>query len=336
MSTFGRYILFLIPLISLISCEKILLEKDPVNDPVTNFDYLWEDVQNRYSFFELKEINWPAIRDQYRPQIRPELTDRQLFDILSDMLYELRDGHVNLTSSFDRSRNWDWFWEYPPNFNRHIVDRSYLKKDFMITGPLLNQVIDSILYVYYESFTNTITDAHLNALMERAKGLKGVIIDVRNNGGGNLSNAYRLASCFTEQTVSFGKERIKSGPGSSDFTDWRTLRVEPRSGSKFTGKVMVLTNRVCYSATNHFAQMMKTLPNATLIGDQTGGGGGIPASGQLPNGWIYRLSVTQTTDMEGYQLELGIPPDIPVNMEESDIAEDKDTIIERALSQLKQ
>lgn len=336
MKNICQYILAALTMIFLISCEKVLLEKDPVNDPETNFNYLWQDVQSRYSFFELKEIDWVAIREQYRPLIQPDLTDRQLFDILSDMLYELKDGHVNLTSSFDRSRNWDWFWEYPPNFNRNIVDRTYLKKDYMITGPLLNQVIDSVLYIYYESFTNSITEAHLDALMERSSGLKGVIVDVRNNGGGNLSNAYRLVSCFTDQTYSFARERIKSGPGPLDFTDWRTLRIEPRSGTRFDGEVMVLINRACYSATNHFTQMMKTLPNTTIIGDQTGGGGGIPASGQLPNGWTYRLSVTQTTDMEGHQLELGVSPDISLNMEDSDILEDKDTIIERALSILKQ
>lgn len=319
----------------LTSCEEHLISQDPRSDNLSNFDFLWEDVKNRYSFFELKEIDWEEIREKYRPLVSENMNPQQLFDLMGDMLYELKDGHVNLTSEFDRSRNWDWYLGHPSNFNNAIVERNYLGRDFRLTGPLRNQIIDSVLYVYYPSFASTISDSHLEIIIQRAATLKGIIIDVRNNGGGNLSNARRLASCFTEEEVSYAKERRKTGPGPKDFSEWQTLSFPARQGRRYSGKVIVLTNRACYSATSFFTQMMKTLPKARILGDQTGGGGGAPSSGELPNGWNYRLSVTQTVDLKGEQIEPGVPVDIEVSYQDNDIRKNRDTLIETALRLLK-
>lgn len=314
----------------LFGCEKQLLEKDPEATPFAVFDYLWEDVNNRYSFFEEKSIDWEATREKYRSLIDEHTSDKALFSILSEMLYELKDGHVNLTSSFDRSRNWDWFMEYPPNYNQNIIERYYLGKKYRITGTLNNIIIDSVLYVNYRSFSDKISNSNLRELMDYAENTKGVIIDVRSNGGGSLSNAYRLASCFTDTTVVFAKSRMKTGPGKNDFSEWDEMKIEPFNGKRFTGKVVVLINRKSYSATTFFSQMMKTLPNAVLMGDMTGGGGGIPAFGELPNGWRYRFSATQTINLYHEQIEPGVKEDVYVMMNFEDEHKGKDTVIESA------
>lgn len=316
------------------SCEKLLLEKDQEATPTTVFKYLWEDIYRRYSFFEEKNVDWYAVHEKYSSIINDSTIDKDLFNILSEMLFELKDGHVNLTSSFDRSRNWDWFMNYPPNYNQNIIERHYLGKKYRITGPLNNTYLDSFLYVNYRSFSEKISNNNLKELMDYAEGMKGVIIDVRSNGGGSLSNAYRLASCFTDSTLVFAKSRMKIGPGNTDFSEWDELKLEPFSGKKFKGKVVVLINRKSYSATTFFSQMMKTLPNSVLIGDMTGGGGGIPAFGELPNGWHYRFSATQTITLQGEQIEQGVKEDIYeiMNFEDENIG--IDTVIERAKTYL--
>lgn len=50
--------MIMVALIAMTSYEKVLLKKDPVNDPETNFEYLWEQVNNKYSYFEEKDIDW--------------------------------------------------------------------------------------------------------------------------------------------------------------------------------------------------------------------------------------------------------------------------------------
>src|SRR5690554_5442878 len=156
----NRCFVVLLPLVFFLSCEEQFISPDPVSNNLSNFDFLWEDVRNRYSFFELKEIDWEDIRQTYRPLVKESMSQQEFFDLMADMLYELKDGHVNLTSAFDRSRNWDWYLGYPANFNPSVVERNYLRSDFRITGPLRNQLIDSVLYVYYPSFGSTISESH--------------------------------------------------------------------------------------------------------------------------------------------------------------------------------
>ncbi len=318
-----------------VSCEKLMLAPDPSIDPIIVFEHLHTDLANRYAYFEEKGINWEETGNRYRAMINPDLSQYELFYLLSDMLFELRDGHVNIRSSFDRSRNWSWFQDYPANYDQNLIDSAYLRSDFKITGPLYNQIIDSVLYINYRSFTETIRAPHLDHIMLRAKGMKGVIIDIRSNGGGNLGNAYSLASCFSDSELLFARQRIKNGPGPDDFSAWQDLKLTPRNGLRFGGPVIVLTNRRSYSAATFFTQMMKTLPNAIIIGDNTGGGGGIPAFGELPNGWQYRFSASQTVNPQGQHIEPGVEADLKIGLHPADQLKGKDTIIEAALSLLK-
>lgn len=316
----------------LFSCEDRLLPADPEQTPEVVFEQLWSDVRDRYSYLELKNVNWDSVGEVYREEIDHTTSDTALFRMLAMMLNTLKDGHVNLTSEFNRSRNWDWFLDYPENYDQALVDRHYLGEDHVITGPLLNQVIDSVLYVNYRSFGNAISEDHLAALMERAAGMKGVIIDVRNNGGGNLNNGYKLASCFTDSTRIFAYQRYKTGPGPEAFTSWGEMTIEPRKKARFHGPVVLLTNRRSYSASTFFAQMMQTIPHAMLIGDATGGGGGIPVYGELPNGWTYRFSATQTITPTGDHIEIAVPVDLRVDLDPDDEDNGVDTIIEAALA----
>jgi hypothetical protein len=325
----------LLPLIVLVAaCEKALLV-DPSPHPKAVFEHLWTDLQHRYSYFELKKIDWVSLKQQYQPRIQDDMSQKELFEVLAELLFELEDGHVNLTSPFNRSRNWNWFQNYPLNYNQGIIDRNYLGKEFWMTGPLRHQVIDNVLYVNYRSFSEELTRSTIDAIVERAQGRAGVIIDVRSNGGGSEINASRLAAAFTYKTYTFGQVRIKDGPCRDCFSSWTDLTVPSRSGPTYAGEVVVLTNRASYSTTSYFAQMMKVNPRVTLMGAQTGGGGGTPAFGELPNGWLYRFSSTQTIANDGRQLEIGVPVDIEVDLEKSDEANGVDTIIEKALDRLR-
>lgn len=328
----NRIILFLLGAVLLSSaCEKDLLRPDIEARPQAVFHYLWNDLHQRYAFFEEKDIDWQEVKQRYASEIKPNMSNKALFDLLSDMLFELQDGHVNLSSGFDRSRNWTWFEGYPDNFDANVVKRYYLGSDYRITGALENTIIDSVLYVRYASFASTVTLGQLNFIIDRAKNTKGIIIDVRHNGGGSIGNAYRFAGAFTEKPYVFGKQRFKTGKTS--FSEWEELSVEPISENPFQGKVVVLSNRRSYSAANFFLQMMKERPNTILMGDHSGGGGGIPAFGELPNGWVYRFSASQLIDLESRQLEFGVKVHQRASTTPEDATKGIDAIIEKALKE---
>ncbi len=318
------------------SCEKAFIDEDPSNDPQTNFDILWTTVDEKYSFFDLKNINWDSVRTHYEPMIYPEMSDEELFDIMDSMLYVLRDGHVNLVSPFNVNRNWNWYLDFPVNFNYDIVERNYLKQDHRIAGGIRYTLIDSIGYIYYESFSNGFSLDNLKAVTNYFKNAKGVIVDVRGNGGGSLNNALVLTQVFANESKQAIVSFEKTGPGHNDFGNGLSYTLGPLEEAHYDGPVAVLINRSCYSATNFFAAAMSNYSNVTLIGDRTGGGGGIPVDYELPNGWRFRFSATASFLPNSFNIELGIPPTngFRLNNDPAINANGTDQILERAIELL--
>ena len=74
-------------------------EDDYANDPRGNFEQLWKIIDEQYCFLDTKGIDWDAVHDEYSKLIIPSMSNDDLFDILSQMLYILKDGHVNLSSA---------------------------------------------------------------------------------------------------------------------------------------------------------------------------------------------------------------------------------------------
>ncbi len=316
-----------------VSCEQLLFERDPENTPVKNFESMWSAIDKKYSFFDFKDIDWNNIYTIYRPQVTNDMSDEELFDLLFDMLNQLRDAHVNLWAPFDVSRYENVFLDSPPNFDRAILDRYYLKQDYRQTGTLINKAFGKVGYIYYGSFAYGISESDLDYILHRFQNLEGLIVDVRNNGGGNPDNAFRMASRFTTAERHVYDTYLKTGPGHNDFSGPNPVYIEPNGEYKFTKKIILLTNRSSYSATNLFTAMMKALPNVTIMGDTTGGGGGAPIGYELPNGWYYRFSATQITLPDGFMIEDGIPPDKVVYMRPVDEARGVDRILETALAE---
>ncbi|MDN5201461.1 S41 family peptidase [Fulvivirgaceae bacterium BMA10] len=317
-----------------ISCEDAFFSEDPANDPVNNFETLWNTMNDRYVFFDYKGIDWDSIYQIYRPQIQNTMTDQALFDVMEEMLGLLRDGHVNLRSGFDVSFYDGFYKGHPENFDFQLLEENYLG-NYKITGSLINDIIDSVGYIRYRSFNLPIRENDLDFLVNRFKGLKGIIIDVRNNEGGDPANAYRFVERIADQRRHIYTTKYKNGPGKNDFTVSDKAFIEPTGDHpRFHQKIVLLTNRKSYSATNFFTAMLRVFPNVTVIGDQTGGGGGAPVGYELPNGWACNFSTSITYLPDGFIIEDGIPPDIRVDMSTQDKLIGKDTILERALSEL--
>jgi C-terminal processing protease CtpA/Prc len=165
----------------------------------------------------------------------------------------------------------------------------------------------------------------------------GLIIDVRNNGGGSVSNAFTIANRFADEKKKVADWFYKTGPSHDDFSQAEEKFIEFAGDEdyRFDKPIVVLINRSSYSSANFFASMMSFLPNVTLIGDQTGGGGGLPINNELPNGWRYRFSATRTLDANGNNIEFGVKPNIMIELDSTRLAEGEDNMIEEAINFIK-
>lgn len=305
-----------------------------------NFEQLWKIIDEQYCFFEHKKevygLDWNEVHDRYSDRIVEGMSEDAFFAVMSEMLQELRDGHVNLVSKQDMSRYWSWFEDYPDNFDQNVVD-DYLGTRYKISSGFKYRILeDNIAYVYYGSFSSGVSDGALDEMLDYLAICDGLIFDVRNNGGGLLTNANRIAERFTNETVLTGYMQHKTGKGHDDFSDFVQIDTEPDdNGVRWQKNVVVLTNRRSYSATNDFVNRMRQFPLVTVMGDKTGGGSGMPFSSEISNGWSVRFSSSPTFGPQKEHLEFGIEPDVKVDLIDADKWKGVDTIIERAREFLK-
>ena len=329
-----KLFLLLIPmLLSLVSTSCV--DEDEFSDtPRGNFEALWKIVDEHYCFFDYKAsqygLDWNEVRARYSRQVDDAMTEAQLFEVLGNMLGELRDGHVNLYASFDQSRYWSWKEDYPANFSDSLR-RIYLGTDYKIASGLkYRKLDDNTGYIYCASFQNGIGDGNLDDILFDLATCNALIIDVRDNGGGMMTSAEKLAARFIDEETLVGYMQHKTDTGHNDFSSMQEQRLKPSRGIRWHKPVAVLTNRGVFSAANEFVKYMKCSRLVTVIGDRTGGGSGMPFSSELPGGWAVRFSACPMYDRNGLETEHGIDPDHNVALTDTDFKRGRDTIIEYA------
>jgi hypothetical protein len=328
------YILLLLAMIAPLSCEKIITSKDQENTPSNNFEILWHNLDRKYSLFSNKGLDWDSIYLTYRPDIHNDMHDSSLFQTMGRMILELKDGHTDIKSYLGHIE-YDYTIGSRKNFLPHIVKIKYLSPGERERDGMLYNIIDTVGYLYIGNFTTEITEDGIREALNYFSGTKGIIIDVRNNTGGNDRYCKIIANHFFDKKRKVEIDHYKTGPGHDDFGTIDQY-IEPEDGLGISNPTVILTNRTCFSACNSFVSWMSTLPHVSIVGDTTGGGGGTPFFSELPNGWIYRYSANKSYRPDGLNIDNGIPPDHFVYITKRDSIQWKDTLIEYALDLIDQ
>lgn len=315
------------------------IEEDAFSDDAKgNFQALWKIMDEHYCFFDMKKqelgVDWNEVRECYSKQVDEGMSQGQLFEVLCRMLAELRDGHVNLSAGFDYGRNWSWKEDYPANFS-DTLQRRYLGTGYRISSGMKYRILDdNIGYISCESFANEFGEGNLSDILFYLLPCNALIIDVRNNSGGQLTAAEQLAARFFDDATTVGYMQHKDGKGHSDFSQMKAQKLKPSKGVRWHKPVAVLTNRSTFSAANEFVKYMKCSPLVITVGDRTGGGAGMPFSSELPNGWGVRFSACPMYDKDKNSTENGIEPDSRADLTDEDFLRGEDTIIELARQML--
>lgn len=316
------------------SCHQI---DEYTDNPRGNFDALWHTIDTRYCFFDQKGVDWNDVYTRYSVRISESMSNQDLFTLMSEMIDELRDGHTNLSTPFASSYYRAWWSDYPQNYNARIIEQYYFNFHYLTLGPINYGILpNQTAYMHYSSFEMGLGDGNIDYLLRYFSEAPVLIIDVRDNGGGNLTNVDRMVSHFISQPITAGYILHKTGPGHNDFSKPYAYTIQPAGAGNllWTQKpVIILTNRSTFSAANNFVSIMKSLPHVTVVGSTTGGGSGMPYSSTLPNGWGIRLSAVSILDATGHVTEFGVEPTTghSVDISDSDIAAHRDPILDHAM-----
>ena len=329
----------LILILLCMGCSRVITNSVPENTPESNFEYLWQEYDRLYAAFELKGVDWDSVYAIYRPQVTSQTTDEDLFPIMSNMLAIFRDGHVNLYTPLGNYSYTGWWDQYPRNYDREILRIQYgiVKRT---NNPIQYRLLDEqIGYVHISSFLNFNGGnwgRDIEIALREMGNIKGLIVDIRNNDGGNDRNARDVAGRFTNEKRLYRYVQWRSGPNRSDFTSFQAGHFEPKGNITFTRPIVLLTNRRVFSAAESFVLMMRTLPHVTVVGDTTGGGSGNPVYRELPNGWTCRVPrwLEFTSNFESFE-GVGLVPDVWVSTPDALLEGGTDRIFETAVEILR-
>ncbi len=332
-----RLIDLILPLLTLIiagACHEIPQYAD---NPRGNFDALWRTIDEHYCFFREKNIDWNDIYARYSPMVSDKMTQEELFIVCAQMLDELRDGHVNLSSSFNTSYYRKWWSDYPQNFNARIIEEHYFNFNYRQTGSVIYGILTpNIGYMRIPSLAYSIGEGNLDNILYYLRTCDGLVIDLRDNGGGSMTAVETIVARFITERTLAGYISHKTGSRHDDFSEPYPYYYEPAGqGRILWGKpVAVLTNRSTFSAANNLVSLMKLLPNVSIVGATTGGGSGMPFSSELPNGWSIRFSAAPVLDPLGNTTEFGIDPteSCAVDLDPQAALSGHDTILDLAIS----
>ncbi len=328
-----RIALLLTAAVGLTACHDM---EEYTDDPRGNFEALWSILDEHYCFFDSKNVDWDKVHDTYSRRISDRMTREELFIVCADMLAELRDGHVNLSAPFNTSYYRAWWSDYPQNFNKRLIEESYFNFNYrQSSGMMYGFLENNIGYIYYESFSSPVGEGNLDYALNFLSTANGLIIDVRDNGGGSLTNVETFVARFIDRPTLVGYISHKTGPGHNDFSEPYAITYRPAQEGRvrWAKPIVVLTNRSTFSAANNFASVMKNLPGVTIVGSVTGGGSGVPFSSELPCGWGIRFSACSMLDALGESTEGGITPSegCAVDLDPLDALSGRDTILEKAI-----
>ncbi len=299
----------------LTACDSMFLAEPGTNQEVI-FEHFWQTFKDDYALFEERNIDWDESYLQFRPLVTPFTSDSDLFEILSDMIAPIGDGHVSLIAphygSFSAN---EYFRERIDDelFSTDLIRSSYLEQGYQASGKqyMYGKIRDhNIGYIHFDEFRAA--SAKLDDLLKNYPDVNGYIVDLRHNNGGDVSHSFSFLGRFTPEDKLFLRSKTKNGKGPDDYTPWFDWYLKS-SGTFIDKPLVILTDRYTVSAAERMVMAAKTLTMVTVIGETTNGTFGTKISRELANDWFYSYSIQKVEMYDGKSYEgIGIAPDVVV------------------------
>jgi hypothetical protein len=301
---------------------------DLSTSPLALFDRVWSDFDLHYSLFIVKGVNWDSLRAVYRPMAAQATNQFGAQNAIIRLLSNLHDGHVLFRGASTGTTAHGSIDAPTITYGRYVTPRA----DFS-GGVSCGTIATTIGYIEISTFDGTQLLPEIDSALSALNGVQSIIIDVRNNDGGLVDNAIGAASRFAQRRVTVAYVKYRNGPAHTDFTDFLEQQVQPAGPSQFAGPVYLLTSRNTVSAAELFTLSMYALGRTTVVGDTTAGETGSPCARELQNGWTYQLPESIEYTLAGASFEdIGIPPDVPQQNTNRQLAANIDAQLERAIA----
>jgi hypothetical protein len=335
-------------LIIILAGTLMMASSKPKNTPTENFEYFWKHFDTHYGLFAVKGIDWNDVYKQFKPRVHDNMNDEELYKVFSEMITLLNDNHLNLYPTngslpafpggvlrYENGKA--TILKVQEDYDLEVA-KKYLTEIHEPTGNLRYGILPgNIGYINIASHTDSrkeVEKAMAKSMLALA-GTKGIVIDVRGDFGGHDAIAQYMAGNFTAEKKLYMVTKKKNGPAHADFDHPESWYNSPQGKSQYTKPVIVLTSRFTQSAGETFTLAMRELKHVKIVGDTTAGSFSDNPTTELPNGWMFTVSIGDYRDAHGESFEgIGIAPDQFSRNTKEDLLNGKDLTLEAAFKQL--
>jgi carboxyl-terminal processing protease len=196
-----------------------------------------------------------------------------------------------------------------------------------------------IVYFALNSFGNERIVADFDRIFDGLADVRGMILDVRSNGGGNSGYGDAIIARLTDKPLAgfLSKRRQHLSGLNESWSEGGAWTIEPRGENPFLGALVVLTSRHTASAAEDFVVVLHGDQRALVVGGKTMGTTGQAISFDLPGGGSAHICAKKCLYPDGRAfVGVGIIPDVEVYPCQKDIAAGRDAVLEKALDVLEE
>lgn len=202
----------------------------------------------------------------------------------------------------------------------------------------------NIAYLQVNEFETDAGFKRFVAAFDSIQNTKGLIIDLRQNGGGSSGNGYRILSYLTDKTYHPGSYQSRTysavgrarGAGVKFEPLYTTYTEGPAGAGKlYTKPVAVLISGETFSAAEDFCSAYVGLKRGALVGEPTGGSTGQPFAFAVPGGVMARVCTKRDAYPDGTEWNgVGIQPTVPVHPTVAALQAGQDPVLAAAMRYL--
>lgn len=204
-----------------------------------------------------------------------------------------------------------------------------INRDKIQVKSVSGKIIDNdIGYIKLRLFGAETNNELRNSLKDMvSKGIRGVILDLRNNGGGYINAAVDISSIFIDQGEPIVLVKNKSG-NSTNHTSKGDFRLNL--------PLLVLVNKYSASASEITAGALKDYKRGILIGTKTFGKGSVQQVVPFSDGSAFKITISHYYTPKGNDIDkCGLEPDYKVEMDPRTVGKDKDAQLDKAIELIK-
>lgn len=361
------------------ACKKIVSNEQLHQEPKTMEDIFvqfWGKMNYKYVYWDIDTVDWNVVYKNYRPlfaQLKDSDEDKRKAELyFEQMTCDLIDNHLVISfneqplvgsvinPSLKRKMN-------APNYHsRYYYDdivETYLDPGFLSgrgnitsngeTIKATTGTIDGRIRYFHCNFfalkksyeandgnkVKEVLDQFFLTITKPSASVKGIILDLRGNRGGNIEDLDFFAGKLIDKDLVFGYSRSKDGTGKLNYLPWVESRIKYDPNYHVDVPIILMGDHFSASLSEIIILALKS-KNNLFVGEQTYGATGplsdsdVFNSGSFDVGAFLTVSTSavefKSRDGKSYE-NIGITPDVNSSFNAKELSQGRDRQLEEAM-----